>query len=74
MGPHAFSSILFAGEYQDALCRLPRYGVCAGLPIGLQLMGQAWAEADLLAAGAVLEAAVRARVHPPRIYFDLLRP
>ncbi len=47
--------------------------VRAGLPIGLQLMGQAWAEADLLAAGAVLEAAVRARVHPPRIYFALLR-
>ena len=45
----------------------------AGLPIGLQLMGQAWAEADLLSAGAVLEAAVHAHVHPPQIFFDLLR-
>ena len=44
----------------------------AGLPIGLQLMGQAWAEARLLTAGAVLEAAVRSRVHPPHILYDLL--
>lgn len=45
----------------------------AGLPIGLQLMGQAWAEARLLTAGTVLEAAVRSRVHPPHILYDLLR-
>ncbi|KAK9841850.1 hypothetical protein WJX81_007196 [Elliptochloris bilobata] len=60
-------------------CGLPALSVpvghsAQGLPIGLQLMGQAWAEARLLSAGAVLEAAVRARVHTPRIFFDLLRP
>ena len=44
----------------------------AGLPIGLQLMGQAWAEARLLSAGAVLEAAVRSRVHPPPILYGIL--
>lgn len=44
----------------------------AGLPIGLQLMGRAWAEADLLSTGAVLEAAVGALVHTPTIIYDLL--
>ena len=44
----------------------------AGLPIGLQLMGRAWTEGDLLSTGAVLEAAVGALVHRPTIFYDLL--
>ncbi len=40
----------------------------AGLPIGLQLIGRPWAEADLLYAGSVLEKAVQGSVKRPKLF------
>ena len=45
---------------------------CAGMPIGLQLMGRPWAEASLLYAGSVLEAAVRPLIRLPSVSYDVL--
>ena len=42
------------------------------MPIGLQLMGRPWAEASLLYAGSVLEAAVRPLIKLPGISYDVL--
>ena len=44
-----------AQQWGDADCA----GAVAGLPIGLQLMGQPWEEASLLYASSVLESAVK---------------
>jgi len=40
----------------------------AGLPIGLQLIGRPWAEADLLYAGSVLETALQGSIKRPTIF------
>jgi len=40
----------------------------AGLPIGLQLIGRPWAEADLLYAGSVLEKALQGSIKRPTIF------
>lgn len=44
----------------------------AGLPIGMQLMGRPWAEADLLHAGSVLEAALAGVQQMPKVFYDPL--
>eukprot|EP00884_Botryococcus_braunii_P016489 jgi/Botrbrau1/3523/Bobra.341_2s0050.1 len=43
-----------------------------GLPIGMQLMGRPWAEADLLYAGSVLEAALSEVQQMPKVFYDPL--
>ncbi|KAK9834816.1 hypothetical protein WJX81_000884 [Elliptochloris bilobata] len=43
-----------------------------GLPVGLQLMGPAWSESQLLRVGAVLEAAVAGDLARPRVFYDIL--
>lgn len=43
-----------------------------GLPLSLQLVGDAWDEATLLAVGAHLERIGAASVRRPRVSFDLL--
>ena len=43
-----------------------------GLPVGLQLMGPAWSEPQLLRTGAVLEAAVAGELARPRVFYDIL--
>ena len=48
-------------------------GCChAGLPIGLQLIGRPWAEADLLFAGSVVEQARQADIAMPKQYHNPL--
>ena len=46
----------------------------AGLPIGLQLVGQAWKEADLFFAASAIESRVRAmgRQKLPKMCYDIL--
>ena len=44
----------------------------AGLPVGLQLMGPAWSEPQLLRVGAVLESAVADALERPRVFYDIL--
>lgn len=47
--------------------------VChAGMPIGLQLIGRPWAEADLLFAGSVVQQAQQPHVAPPKQYYSPL--
>ena len=46
----------------------------AGLPVGLQLIGKPWHEADLLHASAVIEGARADSMRPPQVYFDVLNP
>ena len=40
--------------------------------MGLQLMGPAWSEPQLLRVGAVLEAAVAGELARPRVFYDIL--
>lgn len=44
----------------------------AGMPIGLQLIGRPWAEADLLFAGSVVQQAQQSHVAPPQQYYSPL--
>ena len=44
----------------------------AGLPIGLQLMGRPWEEANLLYASSVLESAVKPLMRMPTVSYDIL--
>lgn len=44
----------------------------AGLPIGLQLVGKPWMEADLLYVASALESVSRERVKLPTTSFDIL--
>ena len=44
----------------------------AGLPVGLQLIGKPWHEADLLHASAVIEGARADSMRPPQVYLDVL--
>lgn len=41
----------------------------AGMPIGLQLIGRPWAEAELLFAGSVAQQAQKLCIAPPTQYF-----
>ena len=45
---------------------------CAGMPVGLQMVGQPWGEAELFRAAAALEAALAPRQRLPRIHYDVL--
>ncbi len=45
---------------------------CAGLPVGLQLIGKPWHEADVLHASAVIEGARADNMRPPQVFFDVL--
>lgn len=44
----------------------------AGLPVGMQLIGRPWAEADLLYTGSVLEKALQGTLTPPQVFCDVM--
>ena len=48
------------------------WDACAGLPIGMQLMGKAWGEADIIFAASVLEAALKDTMRLPQVVYDPL--
>ena len=52
--------------------RVRGLSACAGLPIGLQLMGKPWEEASLLYVTSVLESAVKPLLKMPAVSYDLL--
>ena len=45
----------------------------AGLPVGIQLIGQAWREADLFFLASVIEATVGSRLRVPAMHFNILK-
>ena len=52
-----------------------RFGLmclCAGMPVGLQLIGPAWSEARLLQAGSILESALKSSNRLPATWYDVL--
>jgi aspartyl-tRNA(Asn)/glutamyl-tRNA(Gln) amidotransferase subunit A len=46
----------------------------SGLPIGVQLTGPAWSEAQLFQVGSVVEEDAVSKQKRPPLFFDLLKP